>query len=204
MKRILLSVSVWGAIGLGALACANEPTRAVAAQGAPVDYQSVQAEGGKIYRYRTLSDGYLLVLVPGQEILSSLNVFQRLMKYPLGTATGLGDIQNTQISHFNLATKKMDLAAPLPESNEMSSLLCSQSLLPDPKTSVKNPYAHCHITVGLSAAEGNRVVGGHLISATVSVVGEIFIHTYLQEANKAFDSYFQGNLFDLNALETAQ
>jgi uncharacterized protein len=165
-----------------------------------VDYQTVQSEGGKILRYKKTDQGYLLVLVPGQEIIRSLSTFQKAMNIKFATVTGLGDVEKVQLAHFNLKTKKMDLAPFIEDGNELSSLICSLSILVD-QSGNKTELPHCHVNIGLSAEEGNCVVGGHLISAVVSVVGELFITTSSQEILKSHDIPFDGNLFDLNALE---
>ena len=168
-----------------------------------IDYQNVQAEGGKNLRYRNLDNGYLLVLVPGQEIIQSLTAFQKAKGIKFATVTGLGDVEKVQLAHFNVDPKirKMELAPLIKDGNELSSLICSLSTLVDGKTGEKTPLPHCHVTIGLSSAKGNLVMGGHLMSATVSVVGELFITTVSQEVTKTHDGPFNGNLFDLNALD---
>jgi predicted DNA-binding protein with PD1-like motif len=94
----------------------------------------------------------------------------------------------------------MDLAPLIEDSNELSSLICSLSILVD-QAGNKSELPHCHVNIGLSSDEGNRVVGGHLISAMISVVGELFIVTSSQEIIKTHDIPFNGNLFDLNSLD---
>jgi len=163
----------------------------------------VQAEGGKNLRYQELDSGYLLVLVPGQEIMQSLTDFQSIKKIKFATVTGLGDVEKVQISHFNTTTMEMDNAPFIKDSNEMSSLTCSMATFLDLKSGGKTPIPHCHINVGLSSADDNRVVGGHLLSAYVSVVAELFITTSSHQILKTFDKPYNGKLFDLNLLRVA-
>ncbi len=153
-------------IALGSLLALSSTSFAMAA--AALGYGTVQAENGKILRYRRTGSGYLLVLTPGQEILPSLAAFQRVMKFPFATATGIGNVSNVQLGQYNLQARAMDKSPIFP-----------------------------------NAHEGFHVVGGHLITATIAVVGEIMITTEHMSpiAVKTHDSYFNGDAFDLNVLD---
>src|SRR5262245_54902515 len=110
-----------------------------------VDYETVQLEEGKNLRYRKTDNGYLLVLVPGQEIMQSLAAFQKAMGFKLGSAIGIGDVEKTEITHFDTKKKGMEKSPIIVESHEMTSLTCTMSMI-DGKT----PIPHCHINLGLS------------------------------------------------------
>lgn len=198
MKRLYFALTIL-VVAFGLLG-----TFARALPKGPLNYQNVQDENGANLRYRKLDKGYLLVLVPGQEIIQSLNRFQKAMGFKLATASAIGDVEKVRLGHFNSRTRQMDLANEITESNEMTSLNCSLATLVRADSIAAVLFAHCHINLGLASAQGNQVVGGHLLSATVSVVAEIFILTFPEEVIKTHDEPYNGNLFDLNFLDVVK
>ncbi len=190
-------------LSLCALALTLGPSLVAGARASDsIDYGTVQAENGKTLRYRRTSTGYLLVLTPGQEILASLAAFQKAMGFSFATATGIGNVSNTQLGQYNLRARKMDKSPVFPDAHEVTSLVCNLAILVDP-SGASRPLPHCHISMALSPAEGFHLVGGHLITATIAVVGEISLTTAEMSplAVKTHDPYFNGDAFDLNGLD---
>jgi predicted DNA-binding protein with PD1-like motif len=160
-----------------------------------LDYFTVQQEKQGKLRYRKTETGYVLVLTPGQRIISSLKEFQKLKKIESASVQGIGAVRNTSIGHFNFESATHDEAV-FKESHELVSLNCTLGRFEG------SSLPHCHIAIGLGKEDGHRVVGGHLNEAEVSIIGEFSITASQSELVRTFDQPFNGKLVDLNQLES--
>ncbi|MEJ5166280.1 MAG: PPC domain-containing DNA-binding protein [Thermoanaerobaculia bacterium] len=110
---------------------------------------------------------YILRLVRGEEIISSLRFFVEKKKIPSGILWGIGAVKNAEIGYFD-DKKKEYLKKKFKKSLEILSLSGSISLIEN------KPYIHLHCVLGDEKLKG---FGGHLFSGITSATAEIYIYT---------------------------
>ncbi len=139
----------------------------------------------KQYEYKKFDNIYAIRLVKGSEIISSLKEFCEENKITAGTIQGIGALSSLTLGYFN-PEKKEYKEKTIRGSIEMTSLIGNISIK-DYQT-----YLHCHVT---ASNDDYNTFGGHLISATISLTGEIFITALDGKIDRCLDDETGLNLF---------
>ncbi len=108
---------------------------------------------------------FVLVLEPGEEIVSSLADFCAKQKIFAAHFSGIGSANSIVISTFDVSEKKY-------VDNLISGQLEITALTGNAALKGGKPFVHAHITVGDTEY---RAFAGHLKSAMVSAACEIFV-----------------------------
>ena len=117
------------------------------------------------YEFRKLDNTYVVRLNKGAEIISAIKDFCSSNNIKVGTIQGIGAINSATFGFFNPETKQYNekiFEGP----REITSLIGNIS------TQNGETYLHLHMT---ASGEDYNTIGGHLINATISLTGEIFI-----------------------------
>lgn len=135
-------------------------------------------------KFHTTTVGFLLVLDRGEEIIASLTEFAQQQYIRSGCFSGIGAVENTTLAYYDLDMKKY-LAREFPDRMELVSLNGNFAFLND------KPFAHCHVTIS-----GRDCVSyaGHLMKATISATGEIYITVTTNEIVRGLDEFTGLNL----------
>ncbi|MDD5543818.1 MAG: DNA-binding protein [Acidobacteriia bacterium] len=131
--------------------------------------------------------GFILILERGQEVMSSLTRFAEEQNIRSGSITGIGAVEKTTMAYFDLTQKKY-LPQEFPISMELVSLSGNMALLNG------KPFVHCHAVIS-----GPDLVAhaGHLMKATISITGEIYITVMKNEIVRGPDEFSTLNLIKL-------
>ena len=124
-------------------------------------------------------------LIKDSEIIHSLKEFCEENKITAGIIQGIGALNSLTLGYFNSATKEYK-EKTIQGSIEMTSLMGNISIK-DSQT-----YLHCHVT---ASNDDYNTIGGHLISATISLTGEIFITALDGKIGRYLDNETGLNLF---------
>jgi len=128
--------------------------------------------------YRVFDDKILVRLDRGDEITASLLDVAEREHITLAKVQGIGAVDDFTVGVFDLEESKYR-PFRFDGNHEINALVGNLT------TKDNRPYLHLHITcTGLDG----KVVGGHLLSAKVSLTAEIFISLAKGEVDRAFDS----------------
>ena len=117
------------------------------------------------YEFRKLDNTYVVRLNKGAEIISAIKDFCSSNNVKVGTIQGIGAINSVTFGFFNPETKQYNEKV-FEGPREITSLIGNIS------TQNGETYLHLHMT---ASGEDYNTIGGHLINATISLTGEIFI-----------------------------
>ena len=117
------------------------------------------------YEFRKLDNTYGVRLNKGAEIITAIKDFCSSNNIKVGTVQGIGAINSVTFGFFNPKTKQYNEKV-FEGSREITSLLGNIS------TKNEETYLHLHMN---TSGEDYNTIGGHLINATISLTGEIFI-----------------------------
>lgn len=140
----------------------------------------------KKYEYKKFGNIYVVKLLKDSEIISTLTEFCEETKITAGTIQGIGAINLLTLGCFDLETQKYK-EKTYRGSMELTNLVGNISVQ-DYKT-----YLHCHI---MASDSSYNSFGGHLISATISLTGEIFVTVLDGKINRNYDSRIGLNVFN--------
>ncbi len=116
-------------------------------------------------KFQPTKYGYLLVLDLGDEVISSLTRFAEQQGIRAGSFTGIGAVEKSTLAYYDLDQKKY-LTREFADRMELVSLNGNFAFLNG------KPFAHVHVII----SDRNYVVyAGHLMKATISVTGEIYV-----------------------------
>lgn len=126
---------------------------------------------------------FLLVLKLGEDLFESILQCATKMKLKSASLSGLGALDNVTLAYYNLHTKTFQPKL-FSKIYELISLDGNITIVED------KPYAHIHVALG---SEDFSVIGGHLMSATVSANAEILVTPLaapvIRKYNKTFESH---------------
>ena len=137
--------------------------------------------------YRKFSQGYVLRLDPGEEIVDGLIRLAEQEKIQLASVTGLGAANDITVGIFNNAEKQFQ-ARHCQGEYEIASLVGSITRKDG------EPYLHLHITCG-SPTTG-EVYAGHLAKCVISATAELFVQTWDGQVGRRFSDRIGLNLLD--------
>jgi predicted DNA-binding protein with PD1-like motif len=129
-------------------------------------------------KVRRNDTGFLVVLDPGDEVITSLIRLATAERIGEASLTGIGAVRDVVIGYVDLSQKQYVKREFGPDSMELVSLTGNLALLKG------EPSAHCHAAV---SDREMRTVGGHLFSAVTTITVEIFVHVYEGEIERKYD-----------------
>jgi predicted DNA-binding protein with PD1-like motif len=138
-------------------------------------------------QYRKTGNGFLVRLVKGEEVISTLSSFVEKQKILGGFVFGLGALKDLTLGYFD-SHKKEYVKKFFPEDLEFGNVTGSISYFEG------KPFVHAHVTAG---GPDFKAVTGHLFSATISATGEFFIIPSDSKIERKPDSDTGLNLLDL-------
>lgn len=137
--------------------------------------------------FKKVSNGYIIRLEKGEEVIATLSNFSEKEKIPGGFLFGLGAVKDPTLGYFDLE-KKEYLKKTFNQEYEISSLVGNIYYFEG------KPGVHAHVS--LSGKDFN-VIGGHLFSATITGTGEFFIYVSDDILERKKDLQTGLNLLDL-------
>lgn len=111
-------------------------------------------------------DGFLVRLMKGEEILSSLVELARERELRGGVVHGIGAVTDTEIGYFRPDLKDYE-RFEVPQVAELTSMNGNFCTLEG------KPFLHAHVTL---LRPDRTAVGGHLFRSTIAVTGEFFVN----------------------------
>ena len=136
--------------------------------------------------YRKFSQGYVLRLDPGEEIVASLTRLVEQEQVQLGSVTAIGAANDVTIGIFSTQEKRYH-ARRYQGDYEISALVGNVT------RKEGEPYLHHHITIGNPVT--GEVHAGHLTSATISATLELFLQVWDGQVGRKFSDQVGLNLF---------
>ena len=136
--------------------------------------------------YRKFSQGYVLRLDPGEEIVASLIRLVEQEQVQLGSVTAIGAANDVTIGIFSTQEKQYH-ARRYQGDYEISALVGTVT------RKEGEPYLHLHITIGNPVT--GEVHAGHLTSATISATLELFLQVWDGQVGRKFSDQVGLNLF---------
>lgn len=136
--------------------------------------------------YRKFSQGYVLRLDPGEEIVASLTRLVEQEQVQLGSVTAIGAANDVTIGIFSTREKQYH-ARRYQGDYEISALVGNVT------RKEGEPYLHLHITIGNPVT--GEVHAGHLTSATISATLELFLQVWDGQVGREFSDQVGLNLF---------
>jgi len=138
-------------------------------------------------QFKKTPSGFILRLIKGEEVISTLSSFVEEQNILGGFVFGLGAFKDLTLGYFD-SHKKEYIKRFFPEDLEFGNLTGSISFLEG------KPFVHAHVT---AAGADFIAVTGHLFSATISATGEFFIIPSDTKIERKPDSDTGLNLLDL-------
>ena len=139
--------------------------------------------------YRKFSQGYVLRLDPGEEVVEQLTALAERENVQLGCVSALGAANDVTIGIFNTGEKKYS-ARRYQGDFEISALVGSVTRMEG------RPYLHLHITIGNPVT--GEVHAGHLTSCTISATLELFLQVWDGQVGRRFSDQVGLNLFEFS------
>jgi len=127
-------------------------------------WQSINRRERKM-QFRKVPNGFLLRLIKGEEVISSLCSFVEQQRLPGGFVLGLGAFQKATIGYFD-SEKKEYVKRSFEEDLEFGNLTGTLSYFEG------KPFVHAHVVAG---GRDTKAFCGHLFSAIISATGEFLI-----------------------------
>ena len=115
--------------------------------------------------YKRTNTALVLRLDPGEDVGESILAAARAEGIRLASVSGIGAVDDVTVGIFDRSRKAYENFHYAGD-HEITSLCGSVT------TMNGEPYVHLHITC---AGLDGRIVGGHLVSARISLTGEIFL-----------------------------
>ncbi len=138
-------------------------------------------------QFKKIQNGFMLRLIKGEEVISSLSSFVEEQKIPGGFIFGLGAFKDVTLGYFD-SDKKEYVKNFFKEDLEFGGFTGSVSYLEG------KPFIHAHVVAGGPDAKARF---GHLFSATISATGEFFIMPSDTKIERKADPRTGLNLLDL-------
>ncbi|WP_282920082.1 PPC domain-containing DNA-binding protein [Ignavigranum ruoffiae] len=127
--------------------------------------------------YKRFDQTIVLRVQRGEELLTSIHKVAEAENISLASVTGIGACDEVKLGFYQLSTHEYNESV-YQEDLELTSLVGNIT------EKDQAYYGHFHATFG---REDNSVIGGHLVSARVSVTGEIIIHCLPGQVNRQAD-----------------
>ncbi len=138
-------------------------------------------------QFRKVANGFVIRLIKGEEIISTLSAFVDSQKIPGGFLFGLGALKDLTLGYFD-SENKTYIKKSFPQDLEFGNVTGSISYLEG------KPLVHAHVT---ACGPDFAAVTGHMFSATISATGEFFILPSDTRIERKPDSETGLNLLEL-------
>ncbi|MBS1271950.1 MAG: hypothetical protein MAGBODY4_01086 [Candidatus Marinimicrobia bacterium] len=122
--------------------------------------------------------GFYVKLTQGEKVMASLTEFAKEHELQSGFFSGIGAFREMTVAYRDTETQSYP-TREFPETHEVLSCKGNFSLKDG------EPFPHCHIVF---SDTDYRAHGGHLMEATVAVIGEFAIFTTENEIHRKLDS----------------
>lgn len=137
--------------------------------------------------HRHLHNRLVVKLDRGEEVLESLTALCKEHDITCASLSGLGAVKNSELGYYDLSTFSYQTQT-IPDVCELVSLVGNVALVDGA------PFIHAHVSLG---DRDLKLVGGHLVRATVAVTVEIFIDPSDHQLERAHDPEVKLNLLTL-------
>lgn len=137
--------------------------------------------------HRAVDGGYVVKLVRGEEIVSTLTEFASIVNLKSGFVIGLGAICDIELGYYDFDEKEY-VRKVFDGDYELINLTGNFAMLDD------KPFLHAHMTI---ADSGCHPYAGHVFTATVAVTGEFFVMSTGREISRKPDDDTGLNLLSL-------
>jgi len=137
--------------------------------------------------YKKSDKGYIVHLRRGEEIFSSLLEFVKKEKIKAAWINGLGGVDEVELGFYDLA-KKDYIRKTIKEDLELVTMVGNLAYHD------QKPMIHLHAVFG---DDKFQTFSGHLFSARIAIVGEVFVIPLAIDVMRTFDDHFKLNLIDL-------
>lgn len=138
-------------------------------------------------KVKRTSDGYMLRLEKGEEVVSTITGFVASENIQAGTIAGLGAVCDATIGYFSSHSKKY-YQQSFEGEFELLSLTGNISWLDD------KPVLHAHVVL---SKPDYSLIGGHLFSAVVALTVEAHIRPFEPKIFRKLDKDIGLNLMDI-------
>ena len=137
------------------------------------------------YEFREFGDKYIVKLFKNTEIIAAIKAFCAENNVKPASVSGIGAIKSATFGFFNPETKQYQ-EKTFSEPREITSLTGT--------ITTKNHQIYPHIHINASNRD-YKTIGGHLVSAVISLTGEIIITKINGRVEREFDEEIGLNLF---------
>jgi len=138
-------------------------------------------------QFRKITNGFLVRLMKGEEVISTLSTFIEEQKILGGFVFGLGALKDLTLGYFD-SENKTYIKKNFPQDLEFGNVTGSISYFEG------KPLVHAHVT---ACGPDFTAVTGHMFSATISATGEFFILPSDTRIERKPDSETGLNLLEL-------
>ena len=138
-------------------------------------------------RYLKLGDAYMVRLMTGEEIHTSLKELATLERIDVAGVEGIGAVYDAVIGYFDRETREY-LKKHVPEEMEILSLAGNLSI------KESQPFAHLHIVLG---GRNYEAVAGHLFEGKTGATCEIVVRPLKGYVQRTLDPATGLYLLDL-------
>jgi predicted DNA-binding protein with PD1-like motif len=126
---------------------------------------------------RQTESGYLVRLVPGEEVIGSLTGFLKRHAVTSGALSGIGALTDVELGYFQ---RRNSIYIRRVVHGEWELL----SLTGNVSRAEGEPFVHAHVVL---SDEQFQMTGGHLFRAVVTVTAEIVVNVWRVEIERALD-----------------
>lgn len=138
--------------------------------------------------YKQSDKNFMIRLFRGEEIMASLKKLAEKENILAGSVVGIGAVKGVEIGVFDLESKDY-------RRHTFEDQLELLNLTGNFTTVDQRPFLHVHVTLSDS---NYQALGGHLISAMISVTGEFFVTSYPFPVTRSLDTDTQLQLMDFS------
>lgn len=137
--------------------------------------------------YTKTGNDIILRLDKGEEVMTCIYNLAEKLDIKAASLTGLGATDDFSLGVYDGVSKTYKEKSYKTQ-HEISSLVGNIT------TKDNKPYLHVHATM----ASLDKVVGGHLTKAVISVTAEIFLHLVEAKVDRKLDEKININLLNFN------
>jgi predicted DNA-binding protein with PD1-like motif len=137
--------------------------------------------------FRRVGSNYIIRLERGEELFDTVREFMRKYGMTAGFLSGIGATDDVTIGFYDFERKEY-ITKNFQCDLEILNLTGNATMYNS------EPFLHIHATLGDS---NFNVIGGHLISAKISVTAEIYLHALDTSIERKEDSLTQLKLMKL-------
>lgn len=138
-------------------------------------------------KYKKTNLGYMVRLLKGEEVVSSLVEIAERENILSGFVMGLGAVTEVKLGYYDLETKEYR-SQMFNEDYEIGNLVGNLAQVEG------KAFLHAHITI---SDKDCKAFAGHLFSAKIYATGEFFIYAFDKKIERKLDEEIGLKLLDL-------